>query len=427
MWGPRGRVLAEDALLEALAAHRARGERVVFTNGGFDLVHVGHARMLAEAATLGDVLVVAVNDDASVRASKGPGRPLVPAAERAETVAALAGVDYVVVFADRTVDRLLRAIRPAVHAKGRDYADATLPEAATNRALGVATAYVGDAKGHGTSDVVARLAAPVVPFDRIVAAGGPGVRGLAMRGKERFLAAHRLGDLAALAACREGTEVLRHATRSVRRVEVAGEVVYAKVEHAPRRGPGALDEFRHHVALRAAGLRAPEPWLALEGKGPDGRPARALVTREARGVPLDAFLRARYAGAGARERGAWARGIGVALRALHTARFLHPDLLAYHLVVDGSPAGGPAALVFRDLARVERAKHRVLAKDAAPGLAALALSLRPIVPLRFRLAILAAYLGGSLRESRVWRDAVARRIARVAGRGTFRAFAAGAP
>jgi len=342
----RGRVVDEAALLATLAARRAAGQRVVFTNGGFDLLHVGHVRMLAEAATLGEVLVVGVNDDASVRASKGPGRPLVAAAERAELVAAVAGVDFVVVFADRTVDRLLRALRPDVHAKGRDYADATLPEAATNRALGLATAYVGDAKGHATSDLVARLGAPVVPLDRAVSATYSSATageatGLALRGKARFLEAHGLGDLAALVANTQGTEVLRHATRTVRRIEVSGEVVYAKVEREARRGPGALDEFRNHLALRAAGLRAPEPWLALEGKVPGGKTAHALVTKEARGTPLDAFLRARFASASARDRAAWARGIGVAVRALHTARFLHPDLLAYHLVVDGSPAGAP--------------------------------------------------------------------------------------
>lgn len=427
MNGARGRVLSEAALLEALAAHRAAGRTVAFTNGGFDLVHVGHVRMLAEAATLCDVLVVGVNDDASVRASKGAGRPLVPAAERAEVVAGFAGVDYVVVFADKTVDRLLRAVRPDVHAKGRDYADATLPEAATNRALGVRTAYVGDPKGHGTSDLVARLSVRPIVLDRVETIVEPRVRGLALAGKPRFLAAHGLGDLGALLACREGTEVWKHRGRFVRRVEVSGEVVYVKVEHTPRRGPGALDEFRHHLALRAAGLRAPEPWLALEGKGPDGRPARALVTKEARGGDLAAFLSARYATASARERAAWARGLGTAVRALHTARFLHPDLLAHHLVVDGTPAGGPSSLVFLDLARLTRARTRVVPRLAAPGLAALALSLRPLVPLRFRLAVLRAYLGGRLSASREWRTAILRRIRRVEGRGTFRALGKAAP
>src|SRR5207244_1419766 len=159
---------------------------------------------------------------------------------------------------------------------------------------------------------------------------------------------------------------------------------------------GAVREARHHLALRAAGLLAPEPLLALEGKDADGRRVGALVTLEARGTPLDAFLAARLPGASARERASWARGVGLVLRALHTARFLHPDLHAYHLVVDGDPAGGPRSIAFLDLARLERAARRVGPKDAAPGLAALALTLRGVAPERFRLAILRAYLGGRL-------------------------------
>src|SRR5437870_5277087 len=109
------KVLAEDALAAALAEHRRAGRRIVLTNGAFDLLHVGHVRMIHAAAALGDVLVVAVNDDASVRAAKGPGRPVVPAAERAEVVAALSPVSHVVVFPDATVDRLLERLRPHVH------------------------------------------------------------------------------------------------------------------------------------------------------------------------------------------------------------------------------------------------------------------------------------------------------------------------
>lgn len=421
--GPAGRVVPEGDLVAALASHRGAGARVVFTNGGFDLLHVGHVRMLHEAAALGDVLVVAVNDDASVRRSKGPGRPVLPAAERAELVAAVAGVDYVVVFPDATVDRLLRLVAPDVHAKGRDYTDATLPEAATNRALGVATAYVGDEKAHATSDLVARLAAPAPTLDRVEAIAAHREEGLALRGRPAFLRAHGLlaaPALPALLAADAGEVVLRHATRVVRRIPVSGEVVYLKVEHPARRGASARDEFRSHLALRAAGLRAPEPWLAIDGRAPDGRKARALVTREARGTPLDVFLRERLPSASARDRLAWARGLGLALRALHTARFLHPDLMAWHLVVDGSPAGGPASIVFLDLARLTRARDRVGPRDAAPGLASLALSLRPVTDLRFRLAVLRAYLGGRLAESRAWRAAILRRIDRVKDRGTFR-------
>jgi len=427
MRSSRGAVVSEEAAHARVAAARDAGRRVVFTNGAFDVLHVGHVRMLEAAAALGDVLVVGVNADASVRASKGAGRPLAPAAERAEVVAAVAGVDLVFVFEDATVDRLLEALRPHVHAKGREYAEATHPEAATNRGLGIEMAFVGDAKSHAASDVLERMRVPPAVEDRVADVHVVGGRGLALRSRHGTLVREGLCDLASLVGLSRGTEVLRHATRVVRRVEVSGEAVYVKAESPARRGPGALDEFSHHVALRAAGLRAPQPWLALEGPGPSGRPARALVTREARGVALDRFLAERYATASARERAAWARGVGSAIRALHTARFLHPDLLAWHLVVDGSPAGGASSIVFLDLARLTRASSRVSPASAAPGLAALALSLRPVCPPRFRMAILRAYLGGSLRESRRWLRAIERRIRRVEGRGTFRRLAASPP
>jgi|GEM_PF-134522 len=421
MTGDRGRVVSEAAMRDAVAAHRVAGRRITFTNGGFDLLHVGHVRMLAEAATLGDVLVVAVNDDAAVRGSKGPGRPVVPAAERAELVAAVAGVDLVVVFSDRTVDRLLEAVRPDVHAKGRDYAEGTHPEAVTNQRLGVRMAFVGDAKGHAASDTTGRLRAVEACLDLVEEPPVPSGRGLALRGRLPFLSAHGLGDLEALLGTTLGTVVLRHETRSVRRIEVAGEGIYVKAERPTRKGSEAVAEMGHHLALRAAGFRAPEPWLALDAKSRDGRPASVLVTREARGLPLDRFLAERLPGASGRERAAWARGIGVAIRALHTARFLHPDLLAWHLVVDGSPAGGTRSLVFLDLARLARARGRVGPREGAPGLAALALSLRPVTDRRFRLAILRAYLGGRFRGARIWMRAIDRRIRRVEGRGTFRA------
>jgi hypothetical protein len=178
--------------------------------------------------------------------------------------------------------------------------------------------------------------------------------------------------------------------------------------------------MRAHLSLRAAGLRAAEPWLALEGRDREGRRAGAFVAAAAAGTPLDAFLAARLPSASARERAAWARGIGVFLRALHTARYLHPDLHARHLFVDGDPAGGPASITPIDLARLERAKKRVGPDDAAPGLAALALTLRPVTTPRFRTAVLRAYLGGTFREGRTWLRAIRKRIARVEKRSTYR-------
>jgi rfaE bifunctional protein nucleotidyltransferase chain/domain len=128
-------VLDLQSLVAELAPVNIGRARVVLTNGVFDLLHVGHLRYLRQARALGDVLVVGVNADATVRAAK-PGRPFVPDVERAELVAALEPVDYAVIFAEPTADALLRALRPAVYVKGGDYAADTLPEAPTARALG---------------------------------------------------------------------------------------------------------------------------------------------------------------------------------------------------------------------------------------------------------------------------------------------------
>ncbi len=142
----------------ALAARlRADGRRVVLANGCFDLLHVGHVRYLAAARALGDVLFVGINSDAAVARLKGPGRPLMPAAERAEILTGLRAVDHVVVFDEDTADRLVSLVRPAVHAKGTDYTDASVPEAASVRAAGGRVAIVGDPKDHATRDLIARI------------------------------------------------------------------------------------------------------------------------------------------------------------------------------------------------------------------------------------------------------------------------------
>jgi rfaE bifunctional protein nucleotidyltransferase chain/domain len=136
-----GLVVELPGLIDEVTAARAAGKRVVLTNGMFDLLHVGHLRYLRQARSEGDLLVVGVNADASVRALK-PGRPLVPESERAELVAALSPVDYAVIFADPTADSLLRAVRPDVYVKGGDYTEASLPEAATAREVGARLVFV---------------------------------------------------------------------------------------------------------------------------------------------------------------------------------------------------------------------------------------------------------------------------------------------
>ena len=155
-----GVVVTEAGLVERVLADRAAGRTVAFANGCFDVLHVGHARYLAGAAALADRLVVAVNDDASVRALKGPGRPVQAAADRAELLAAFGVVDYVVVFADRTAGRLLTLVEPDVHCKGPDYTVDTVPERDVVRAYGGRTVIVGDGKSHSTRDLVDRIRAP---------------------------------------------------------------------------------------------------------------------------------------------------------------------------------------------------------------------------------------------------------------------------
>ena len=155
-----GRICSESELIAAIASDRAAGRRIALANGCFDLLHVGHVRYLRGAAAEADRLIVAVNDDAMVGALKGSGRPVVPAVERAEILAALASVDYVVVFGDATVDRLLLLLKPEVHCKGPDYTVESVPERGAVQSYGGRTVIVGGAKDHSSRDLVARLTRP---------------------------------------------------------------------------------------------------------------------------------------------------------------------------------------------------------------------------------------------------------------------------
>ena len=151
-------VVSESELVEAVARDRAAGRTVAFANGCFDLLHVGHVRYLQGAAAEADSLVVAVNNDESVRGLKGAGRPILPEQDRAELVAALRGVRFVLVFGDATVERLLRLIRRDVHCKGTDYTVDSVPERAVVQSYGGRTAIVGDPKDHNTRELIARIA-----------------------------------------------------------------------------------------------------------------------------------------------------------------------------------------------------------------------------------------------------------------------------
>jgi rfaE bifunctional protein nucleotidyltransferase chain/domain len=151
------KVVDREALGRSVLEARSTGKTVALANGLFDLLHVGHLRYLEAAAREADVLVVAVNADASARALKGPGRPVVPASERAELIAGLACVDWVTIFAEGDVIRLIEELRPDVHCKGTDYTPETVPEGEAARRLGVRVAITGDPKDHATRDVIARI------------------------------------------------------------------------------------------------------------------------------------------------------------------------------------------------------------------------------------------------------------------------------
>ena len=153
-----GRVVSVKELVEEIGRERAAGRTVALANGCFDVLHVGHVRYLQGAAAEADRLIVAINDDESVAELKGPGRPILPASDRAELVAALRGVDYVVTFGERTVERLLRLIKPDVHCKGTDYTIDSVPERSIVLEYGGRTAIVGDPKQHATRELIARIA-----------------------------------------------------------------------------------------------------------------------------------------------------------------------------------------------------------------------------------------------------------------------------
>jgi len=155
-----GEVLARAALVERVEHDRQKGLTVAFANGGFDLLHVGHVRYLEAARREADRLIVAINDDRSIEALKGPSRPVLPEADRAELVAALRAVDYVVIFPEPTVTPLLELLRPDVHCKGTDYTVDTVPERETVLAYGGRIAIVGDPKDHSTTDLLTRLQHP---------------------------------------------------------------------------------------------------------------------------------------------------------------------------------------------------------------------------------------------------------------------------
>lgn len=411
-------VLTRDEVLEALSAHRAAGRRIVFTNGAFDLLHVGHVRCLAAAAALGDVLVVGINADDAVRRAKGAGRPVQSSDERAEIVAAIQGVDLVLVFDEPTVDPLLEQLRPDIHAKGRDYDAASLPERATCERLGIEMAFVGDQKHHSTSATVQRLEAGAPANDNVVPYEGHAeVRGYTTRAARRWLARAGANEIAFWFG-EEGDLVHERSNRSVRRVELSGRTVYAKLTRPfdARRHP--VLEFQHHLALRACGFGAAEPVLAVEGKH-EGQRFGLLVTAAADGIALEAWL-ARHRDGSPRRWLAAATGIGRYVRALHTARFLPQDLTTWHMFVPQDWNGDARRIELIDLMRLDRGRALLRKRPAVKSLAPLAASLGQDADERFRLRALQSYLGGTLRAARPWLRAIREREAHLLSRGTLK-------
>jgi D-glycero-beta-D-manno-heptose 1-phosphate adenylyltransferase len=154
---PREKIKTVAELGPFIAEARAGGKQVALANGCFDLLHVGHVRYLQAARALADTLIVAINDDSSVRLLKGEGRPLQPQCDRAEILASLACVDFVVIFDTPTVAPVLEALHPDFHAKGTDYSEETVPERQTVASYGGRTVIVGDRKSHSSRDLIARI------------------------------------------------------------------------------------------------------------------------------------------------------------------------------------------------------------------------------------------------------------------------------
>jgi rfaE bifunctional protein nucleotidyltransferase chain/domain len=157
------KILGRAQLRMRVEQWRRAGERIILGNGNFDLLHVGHVRYLRGAKALGGKLVVAINSDESVRTLKGEGRPVMPAEERAEIVAALADVDAVVIFSELDVRALIREIRPDIQAKGTDYTEESVPERDTVTEYGGRVAIVGDPKNHSTSEIIRSRLGPGQP------------------------------------------------------------------------------------------------------------------------------------------------------------------------------------------------------------------------------------------------------------------------
>jgi len=154
----RSRVVARSDLITIVEARRSEGKKIVFANGCFDVLHVGHVRYLEAARALGDLLIVGINSDQQTRRLKGAGRPLLPQEQRAEIISSIEAVDFVTIFEEPTVEQLLLALKPDIHAKGTDYTEDSVPERDVVRSFGGRVVIVGDPKDHSSSQIIEKLA-----------------------------------------------------------------------------------------------------------------------------------------------------------------------------------------------------------------------------------------------------------------------------
>ena len=152
------RIVARSDLITIVEAERSEGKKIVFANGCFDVLHVGHVRYLEAAKALGDLLIVGINSDQQTRRLKGAGRPLLPQEQRAEIISSIEAVDFVTIFKEPTVEQLLLALKPDIHAKGTDYTEDSVPERDVVRSFGGRVAIVGDPKDHSSSRIIEKLA-----------------------------------------------------------------------------------------------------------------------------------------------------------------------------------------------------------------------------------------------------------------------------
>src|SRR5712664_905943 len=156
-FGVTARILERRDLLAVVQAAKRKGKRIVFANGCFDVLHVGHVRYLEAARALGDLLIVGINSDQQARRLKGAGRPLLPQEQRAEIISSIEAVDFVTIFEEPTVVQLLLALKPDIHAKGTDYTEDSVPERDVVRSFGGRVAIVGDPKDHSSSQMIEKL------------------------------------------------------------------------------------------------------------------------------------------------------------------------------------------------------------------------------------------------------------------------------